>query len=362
MRPPRHPALRWLWAVGGAPTAAAARLDVATPRLDELARDYGALPLLSDRLLDGVTRAIDLGAVLRATETLDGAAPAPDTSGARGAPPPKPAPARPRGPAATSVPRARVPRPRPTLDDQALAARAGAVEDAAALALHRRRSLAGDSNDGSARRSRVARPIGDAERREPVITAARAVATLRERVMRAGHAAAADTPVGEIPTPPAVAAMLAPDSANIERHQAAPSERDTARPLSAAPADAPSPAPLARALARAEATRARRATLPAAPTKGARMLPTLPATATDNGIAESFPDARALVAGGFRGLAARAANRDRGACPAAQLDAETTLSAVAVDRMTDAELAHRITRLLQREARRQGVALGMVEP
>jgi hypothetical protein len=30
--------------------------------------------------------------------------------------------------------------------------------------------------------------------------------------------------------------------------------------------------------------------------------------------------------------------------------------------MTDAELGQRITRLLQREARRQGIALGMVEP
>ncbi len=71
MRRPPHPGLRRLWAVGGRPAVAAARLEAVAPRLEALARDYGTLPLLSDRLLAAVTRTIDLGVVLdRATEML----------------------------------------------------------------------------------------------------------------------------------------------------------------------------------------------------------------------------------------------------------------------------------------------------
>ena len=361
MRSPRHPALRALWALGGGPAVTAARLERATPRLHELTRDYGALTLLSDRLLDGITRAIDLGAVARATEPLDRPAPPPDAPAVRAALPARPSPARPASPA-TAAPRTRVPRPRPAFDDDALAARAGGASGTPTLAPARTRSHATGGSDGSTRPPSWARALDDVERREPAITAAHATATMRERMSRAGHATAADTPVGGPATVSEIDALLAPANPGIAAPGARPGASATSRPAPVPPGDAAVAAPLARAVARVDAMRAQRATGNSVPAMGAPISSRLAPPLRDDGITESRPQAPEPVAGGFRGLAMRAAQHDRDRRPAPAPEAETTLSAIAVERMSDAELGRRITRLLQREARRHGIALGMVEP
>ena len=237
---------------------------------------------------------------------------------------------------------------------------------------NRRSDRAARPDGGSDHRARQGGPRRDARQRiQRVDPAADASGALLRRAMRAGSPEAATTPVGAIPAPPEIDALLTETVPEVQRTGVPSGGRPRAEAGVRAEADvrtdrqAGAPpsglSQVAKAIARLERRRPR----PARPSPEAQLSP------TDESDPASFaglaaPDRSAPVAPpaaprGLRGLVQRLSSPDSthafpdgpGPLPIPREGVPDLL----VERMEDAMLADRIAAVLRREAARQGIDL-----
>jgi len=229
---------------------------------------------------------------------------------------------------------------------------------------NRRSGSAAPPDGGSDHRTRQGGPPRDARQRiKRVDPAADASGTLLRRAVRAGSPEAATTPVGAIPAPPEIDAVLTESFPEVQRtgvplggrpraeagvrvdQQEGPSVRDLSQ--------------VAKAITRLERRRPR----PARPSPEAQLSPTDESDPAAQ-VVQAAPDWSAPVAPpaaprGLRGLVQRLTVPDPASAPpgGAMPIPRQGVPDLLVERMEDAVLADRIAAVLRREAARQGIDL-----
>jgi len=227
-----------------------------------------------------------------------------------------------------------------------------------------RSGSAAPPNGGSDHRSRQGGPFRDARQRiQRIDPAADASGTLLRRAVRAGSPEAATTPVGAIPAPPEIDAVLAGSASEVQSGGIPSGGRLAADTTGRVHhQEGPSPSGLsqvAKAITRLERRRPR----PARPSPKAQLSPTDesdPAAQVVPAAPDwSAPVAPAAAPRGLRGLVQRLTVLDPASAPPGgpMPIPRKGVPDLLVERMEDAMLADRIAAVLRREAARQGIDL-----
>lgn len=400
MNRPVHPSLRRLEALGAAPAQAVARLDRARPVLTALSRDLGDVALLSDRAIQGLAKDIDLSALIEQRLGQAAGEAHPQAEGA-GDGRPSSAQRSPAGrpPKPTGQPQemgrelektvtggTRAPRMAHRAEEVAAVLERYTPAETGAKAKSRTKLRAGAPVNGTARAMpqwwgesaaiadaklaaaiRVS-PPGNAHPTPRISRPwpAEAATVLRQRAVRAGSPTAADTPLGEIPASPEVAALLEGMRAQVTRPGGIvemTDQTDWDNPSENPTGSVEGMSRLASMLERVGSGRARGWISHAsghAMRRQAGAASSWRAEVHQDPTLAPVPRVPGPTATGLRGLAARSADNGRrigSVQTAPEVEREDRPSVLVVERMREAEFAQRLTQLLRREARRQGIDL-----